>query len=126
MYLFGCRPTHGPPLRHFDAATALPFCHYDAVAALLLLFFPILPSSFLLPPLFLHRPFHFTLFFFLVKILVGIGILYVCTPVHTGTYYSSRLSKRVWYPKRQTLVVMLTLRHMHQMPIFKKTRISVL
>ncbi|CAL9103453.1 unnamed protein product [Musa acuminata var. zebrina] len=85
MYLFRCRLTHGPPLHRFDAATALPFCHYDAVAASWVCCRctsspPLLSySSFFLPPLFLHRPFHFILFFFLVKIPVGIGILYVRT-----------------------------------------------
>ncbi|RZR77882.1 hypothetical protein BHM03_00003090 [Ensete ventricosum] len=68
-------------------------CDATAVAALLLL------------PLILHRPFLFTLFFFLIEAPVCIGIPCVNTSLQTGTSRSDRLPKLVQYPKRQTLVL---------------------
>lgn len=90
---------------------SLQRCHcLTAVATFFFFFFllppllPLLPSSFLLPPLFFHCPFYLSLFFFLVKPPVCTDVPCVNTLVQTGMYHSNRLPKRVRYPKRQTLM----------------------
>ncbi|RRT38114.1 hypothetical protein B296_00051122 [Ensete ventricosum] len=90
----------------FDNAIALPLplpLLFPSSSFFFFLHFFLLPS-FSLPPLFLHYPFHFSLFFFLAEPPVCTGVPCVDTPVQTGMYHSDKLPKRVRYPKRQPLV----------------------